>query len=39
MMVTVFAFLTNVVMSPARFMKWLVPSVFDRIRDALHSIS
>lgn len=38
MMVSVFKFLTGVVMSPINFMKWLVPTVFDRIRDALHNI-
>lgn len=37
-MVTVFNFFTGVLMSPIQFMKWLVPSVFDRILSALSNI-
>ena len=37
-MVTVFGFFTGVLMSPIQFLKWLVPSVFDRILSALSNI-
>ena len=39
MMVTIFGFVTGVVMAPINFMKWLVSSVMDRVLSAMSSIS
>lgn len=37
-LVTVFGFTMAVVKSPINFMKWLIPAVFDRIRNCLSAI-
>ena len=39
MMVSIFNFVSSVVMSPIQFIKWLVPSVMDRFLGALSNIS
>lgn len=39
MITSIFSFVTGVVMSPIKFIKWFVPAVFDRILDALNGIS
>lgn len=38
MMFSVFGFFTGLLMSPIKFMQWLIPSVFEKIRNTLHSI-
>ena len=38
MMVTVFGFVTSVVMSPIKFLQWVVPAIFDRVRGAMSNI-
>lgn len=39
LIVGVVAFFTGVLMAPIKFMKWLIPSVFDRIKSALANIA
>ena len=38
LMTSVVGFFVGVLMSPINFMKWLVPTVFDRIGEVLHNI-
>ena len=38
MMATVFNFFTGLIMSPINYMKWLVPSIFDRILSSISYI-
>ena len=38
MMVTVFGFMSNMVMQPINFMKWMASSIMDRTLDLLHTI-
>jgi phage-related protein len=39
MMVSIFNFVTAVVLSPIQFIKWLIPTVIDKIMDVLSSIA
>lgn len=38
MMFSVFGFMIGLIMSPIKFMQWLIPSVFQKIRDTLSNI-
>ena len=39
LMVTIFNFVSSVVLSPIQFIKWLIPAVVDKIMGVIHNIS
>lgn len=39
MMVSIFNFVSSIVLSPIQFIKWLIPTVVDKIMGVLHNIS